>query len=318
MSHGASDGAATASELTQLAAKRLERITVDSAEEDASIQASIVGSMDRFYQQHAMKRSPGLSFGLASLDEATGGMMPGFQTAVGAGSGVGKTTFMCQCILATLQAGAPVDAFLLEPTKDQVIWRLLSLIEGVPYSSVTRPWTCDASNTDKLTKRATSRLAEMPLRLHDRSGMSLDEVLALARLGIHHYGTRLVCLDYIQRLKIHGAERDEPVRLRVGRASTALADLVKGTQTHSLVLSQVTTGRKNGATSLPTMFDFRESSQIENDAATIILLHRNFDEKQGHFTNEGVAFVPKMRFGTPCNVQLRFDPILAAWTDRKQ
>jgi len=148
--------------------------------------------------------------------------------------------------------------------------------------------------------------------------MSLDEVLALARLGIHHYGTRLVCLDYIQRLKIHGAERDEPVRLRVGRASTALADLVKGTQTHSLVLSQVTTGRKNGATSLPTMFDFRESSQIENDAATIILLHRNFDEKQGHFTNEGVAFVPKMRFGTPCNVQLRFDPILAAWTDRKQ
>jgi hypothetical protein len=65
------------------------------------------------------------------------------------------------------------------------------------------------------------------------------------------------------------------------------------------------------------MFDFRESSQIENDAASIILLHRNFDELQGHLTNEGFAIVPKMRFGSPCNVLLRFDPVMAAWTSRR-
>jgi replicative DNA helicase len=94
--------------------------------------------------------------------------------------------------------------------------------------------------------------------------------------------------------------------------------LVKGTQAHSLLLSQITTGRKNGANSIPTMYDFRESSQIENDAHTIILLHRNYDEKQGHHTDQGAAFIPKLRYGVPCNVQLRFDPTTASWTDRGQ
>jgi replicative DNA helicase len=241
-------------------------------------------------------------------------MQPGFQTALGAGSGVGKTTLECQCILAALLAGAPVDAFLLEPTKDQVTWRLLSLIASVPYSAVTRPWTCRVSDASKLSQ-AAEQLAEMPLRLHDRSTLTLDEVLALARLGIHRYGTRLVCLDYIQRLKVPSDGRED-VRLKVGRASTALADLVKGTQAHSLVLSQITTGRKSGAGDIPTMFDLRESSQLENDAATIVLLHREFDSDLGHFTNDGAALVPKQRFGSPCNVPLRFDPAMAAWADR--
>lgn len=311
----AADGAANASELTQELTARLEAIAGDSISEDPRIATSIVGSLDRFIAERNMKRSPGLSFGISAIDRVTGGMMPGFQTAVGAGSGVGKTTFMCQCILAALLGGAPVDAFLLEPTRDQVIWRLCSLMTGIRYSSVVRPWTASDDEQHRMTE-AASQLADMPLRLHDRSSLSLDEVLGKARLGINRYGTRLICLDYIQRLKIRESERGEPMRLRVGRASTALADLVKGTEAHSLLLSQITTGRKSGASGIPTMFDFRESSQIENDAATILLLHRNFDETQGYFTNDGAIFIPKQRFGPPCNLQLRFDPNLAAWTDQ--
>ena len=120
---------------------------------------------------------------------------------------------------------------------------------------------------------------------------------------------------HLQRLKIKSSEQNEPMRLKVARASTALADLVKGTQCHSLLLSQITTGRKSGALAIPTMFDFRESSQIENDAHTIILLHRQYDEAQGHYTNDGAIFVPKQRFGSPCNIKVRFDPITAAWAD---
>jgi replicative DNA helicase len=311
MARRASGGAMTASELTQRAAERLEAITVDSSREDASIAASMIGSLDRFHELRTMGRSSGLSFGIATLDRAAGGMMPGRQTALGGGSGSGKTTFAVQAIHAALESGVPVDFFSLEATKDEVTWRLLSLISGVPYRYVTEPWTCNASDADKLT-RAASHLLEMPLRLHTKAAMPLDEIMALARLSIHRYGTRLIVLDYIQRVQVPG---EKEVRLKIAKASTALADLVKGTQAHSLLLSQITSGRKNGANSIPTMYDFRESSQIENDAHTIILLHRNYDERQGHLTNEGVALVPKMRFGSPCNVKLRFDPVTAAWTD---
>jgi replicative DNA helicase len=285
-------------------------------EADAHVSASIVQSMNRFHARRALGTSPGMSFGIPALDRLTGGMMAGFQTAAGAVSGVGKTTFMAQAILAALEQGNPVQAFLLEPTKDQLNMRLLSLMANCRYEYVTKEWKCPQSVVQDLD-RAAERLCEMPLRSYDRSGLSLEDLVAIGRRGIRKEGTRLVCLDYIQRLRIRQAEKDEAVRLRVGRASTALADLVKGTDCHSLVLSQITTGRKSGASSIPTMFDFRESSQIENDAHTIVLLHREYDEKEGHFSNKGAVFVPKLRFGSPGNLTVWFDPDTAAWRDTK-
>jgi replicative DNA helicase len=310
----AEDGSIPSAAILQSATERMEAIVDDADEEAAQVSAHIVGFMDRLYERRNLIHSPGVSYGLAELDEKTDGMMAGEQTAVGAVSGVGKTAFMCQCILGTLSAGKPVDAFLLEPTKDQVTARLISLISAVRYEAIIKPWKM-RKDEESLVHRTAGQLAEMPLRMFARSTMTLDEVLGHARLGMRKYGTRLICLDYIQRLKIRQMEKDEPVRLRVGRASTALADLVKNTQTHSLVLSQINTGRKAGAQSLPTMFDFRESSQIENDAHTIILLHREYDDEQGHYTNRGAIFVPKQRNGTPCNLKASFDPVTASWKD---
>lgn len=300
--------------IMQIVNERTQAIADEAEAEDAAISSHIVGFMERLHERRKFDHSPGLSYGLPELDRATDGMMPGEQTAVGAVSGVGKTAFMCQCIFGTLKAGNPVDAFLLEPTKDQVTARLISLLTGVRYEALIKPWKMRREE-EQLAVQGASQLSKMPLRMFARSTMTLDEVLGQARLGMRKYGTRLICLDYIQRLKIRQTEKDEPVRLRVGRASTALADLVKNTQTHSLVLSQITTGRKSGAQSLPTMFDFRESSQIENDAHTIVLLHREFDDQQGHYNNDGAIFVPKQRNGTPCNLKAWFDPVTAAWID---
>ena len=313
----ASGGQETSSGAIQGATTRLEAIAADSETEDSGIGTSIVEFMNRLVERRQMKRTPGLSYGLAELDLQTDGMMPGEQTAVGAVSGVGKTAFMCQSIFGALMQGHPVDAFLLEPTKDQITARLISLYVGVRYEALIKPWKMRLDE-EQATHRGAEWLADMPLRMFARSTMTLDDVIGQARIGMHKHGTRLVCLDYIQRLKIRATERDESVRLRVGRASTALADLVKNTQTHSMLLSQITTGRKAGAGSMPTMFDFRESSQIENDAHTIVLLHRQFDENENHYTNQGAIFVPKQRNGTPCNLKVTFDSTTAAWADNSQ
>lgn len=304
----------TSSELIHRATGHLEAIAGDSEVEDATISSSIVGFLDRVHEKRQMQRSPGMSYGLNTLDSQTDGMMPGEQTAVGAISGVGKTAFMCQAIFAALRRDLPVDAFLLEPTKDQVTARLISLFSGVRYEALIKPWKMRADEIES-TNRGANWLAERPLRMFANSTMTLDEVLGQARLGMHRLGTKLICLDYIQRLKIRASEKDEPVRLRVGRASMALADLVKNSQTHSMILSQITTGRKSGAASMPTMFDFRESSQIENDAHTIVLLYRQFNEEQNHYTENGAIFIPKQRNGVPSNMKVGFDSTTAAWRE---
>ena len=308
----AADGSEDSYSIVQSAATRWEAIIADSADTDAQVANYTLPALEAWQKEQDGAASPGLSFGIPLLDEATGGMMPGEQTALGAGSGVGKTTVLCQALFANCSQGIPCHAFLLEPTKDQVLRRLWSMVSGVRYGAAMKPWTANLSESEAL-KRAAMEVGEWPLRLHDRSSITLDEVLGLGRLSISRHGTRLIALDYVQRLKIKQAERDEPLRLRVARASTALADLVKGTQCSSLLLSQLTTGRKNGAQSKPTMYDFRESSQIENDAHTIILLHREYDEAQGHYADEGAVLVPKQRFGSPCNLRARFEPRMALW-----
>lgn len=312
MALGAADTTLDSHTLIQSLQTSLESIVSDSVQDKPEVESYTVPTLDQWERDRERKQSPGISYGMPLLDRVTGGMMPGEQTALGASSGVGKTSFMVQVLFENCRNGIPCHAFLLEPTRTQVLRKLWSLLADVRYGAVTHPWTSTPDESQAIRK-AAGEIAEWPLRLHDRSTLTLDQVLALGRLSINRHKTRLIALDYVQRLKIRQAEKDEPIRLRVARASTALADLVKGTQCSSLLLSQLTTGRKSGVQAKPTMYDFRESSQIENDAHTIILLHRNYDEDQGHYTSEGAIFVPKQRFGSPCNIPAAFDGRMALW-----
>ena len=192
----ASESDAISSTIVQRAAERMEAIVSDSEDEQAGVASHVVGFMDRFHTRRDLKENPGLSYGRAGPERYTDGMQPGEQTAVGAVSGVGKTTFMCLGIMATLLAGHAVDAFLLEPTKDQIVARLISLMTGVRYQSVIKPWKSRKDEVERIAACA-GRLVEMPLRMFAHSGLTLDEVLGQARLGMRKYDTRLICVDYI-------------------------------------------------------------------------------------------------------------------------
>jgi replicative DNA helicase len=154
-------------------------------------------------------------------------------------------------------------------------------------------------------------VADWPLYILDKSGMSLDEVIANGRIAMHRHGVKLIGLDYLQRLKIRSDNPKEDTRLKVGRASTALADLVKNTNTRTLLLSQLS--RKGDMTTPPTMDRLRESGQIENDAHNILLFHLNWDSDKNVFGQIGSVFIPKQRFGIPTNLSLHKDKRSALW-----
>lgn len=305
----AADQSEEATQVVDDTQREIEEIGTLSGDSDSSIERLSVQAHDEFLNERKANDEK-LQFGILDLDAQLGGLRAGEQTALGASSGVGKTTLLAQVLYANRHL--PCHAFLLEPTRQQVLRKLWSIDSGVRYAALTDPRIATPQECDEIGK-SVYRVAQFPLRMNDDANLTLDRVLAIARQSIHRYGTRLIAVDYIQRVKVRAAEKGEPVRLRVARASTALADLVKNTKCHSLLLSQLTTGRKNGAQAMPTMYDFRESSQIENDAHTIILLHRRFDEEQGHYADDGAILVPKVRFGTPCNLKARFDPRMAIW-----
>jgi replicative DNA helicase len=141
--------------------------------------------------------------------------------------------------------------------------------------------------------------------------MTLDQVIARGRAAIHK-GCRMIGLDYRQRLEVPVRDKNEQMRLRIARASMALANLVKKTACTSVVLSQL---KRTEGMGIPTMQDLRESGQIENDAHLIVLLHRDYDSERGIFKDTGAYVVPKRRFGPPTNKRARFDRFTATWED---
>lgn len=296
--------------LVQNAQERLEAISCDGAATQASVDDLADDVLANWERDRSLQTSPALKFGIADLDSAVGGMFPGHQVVVGARSGVGKTRFLVMATAAVCLGGGTAQMNLIEPTRDEFMRGLAAFVGECRASVATEPWQATADERERFY-RAMNLVRKWKLSIYDKANMSLDEIIARGRVAIRK-GCRLIGVDYLQRVNIPQQEQGEQIRLRVARASTALANLVKDTQCTSLVLSQL---RRTENMGIPTMQDLRESGQIENDAHTIILLHRDYDSERGVFKDTGAYVVPKRRFGPPANRRAYFDPTTATWED---
>ena len=296
--------------IVQTAQERLEAIACDGVSTHSTVDDLADEVLDAWHREHKLQSSPALEFGIKTLDEAIGGMFPGHQIVVGARSGVGKTRFLVMATAAVCATGAPAQMNLIEPTRDEFIRGLAAFVGGCRACVATEPWQATPNEREEFLQ-AIESVRRWKLTIYDKANMTLDEIIARGRVAIRK-GCRLIGVDYLQRVNIPAQEKGEQIRLRVARASTALANLVKDTGCTSLVLSQL---RRTENMGIPTMQDLRESGQIENDAHTIILLHRDYDAERGIFLNSGAYVVPKRRFGAPANRRAYFEPQTATWED---
>jgi replicative DNA helicase len=290
--------------------KRLEAILCDCGVEESTAESCADGVLERWEKEHRLNGSPAIGFGIPQLDEAIGGMFPGHQVVAGARSGVGKTRLMIQAAAAVCSLGFPAQMNLIEPTKDEFLRGLAAFYAGLRASVASEPYTARPDERERFYN-AVEVIRKWPLTIYDRASMSLDEIVGRGRVAIRK-GCRLIGVDYLQRVYVPQLEKGEQMRLKVARASTALANLVKDTQCTSLVLSQL---RRTEAMGIPTMQDLRESGQIENDAHLILLLHRDYDSDKGIFKETGAFVVPKRRFGPPTNRRAYFNSVDASWED---
>lgn len=75
-----------------------------------------------------------------------------------------------------------------------------------------------------------------------------------------------------------------------------------------MVLSQLSRPNSREAyNTAPTLFDLKETSQIEQDAHTVVLIHRGWDAELARLSTEGEFIVPKQRFGDTGAVPAHFN-----------
>jgi replicative DNA helicase len=116
---------------------------------------------------------------------------------------------------------------------------------------------------------------------------------------------QLVVIDYLQLMETAG--RSENRQVEVQRMSRGLKLLAKKHGIPVVVLAQLNRGPEQRTDKRPMMSDLRESGAIEQDASTIILLHReDAYEKESPRAGEMDLIVAKNRNGPTGTVTVVF------------
>jgi replicative DNA helicase len=289
---------------------RIEAVLDDTESDNPHVSAYSMKALDKFEKERRSKKPAGLAFGLPKLDAMTGGMRPGEVCLVGARSGVGKTSLVCQTLAVNCAGGVPCHLFSLEMTRDQILERLWSIVSGVAYTRVTNPKLANIDDVARI-REAVETVASWPLRIHDQSEMHLSQIIASSRLSIRRHGTELICVDYAQEVNADGKD----ARTKVMAVASGLTRMVKHEKAALMLLSQLVKGNRESYNRTPIMSDLIESGKLENVAHVAILLHRGWDEEKGRIKEESEILVPKQRRGATGTIQATFNRKLAIFEE---
>jgi replicative DNA helicase len=215
----------------------------------------------------------GLETGLTYLDRLTDGLQFGEITVLGARPSVGKTALACNITARIcLRDKVPTLFLSLEMSAAALCRRLLSCHESLHMSDLK---SGRLSQDDFVKMAAFDRtLKNSPIYIRESfGGMSGGEAAGLIRRGAARKGVRLVVLDYLQKLKPDA--KHEKRTYEVADASASLVNAVRESGVALLCLAQLNreSEREKGRT--PRISDLADSGQIERDADTVLLLHRD-------------------------------------------
>jgi twinkle protein len=174
----------------------------------------------------------GLPWCIPALTAATYGRRYGELVALGAGTGVGKTTLLTQQIAMDLQAGHAVGVFAFEQMPAETVKRVAGQMVGRTFHIPRSGWFVEELNevldSGKLDK----------LYLYDHFGAcSWDVVRERIRFLHHAHGVNLFYLDHLTALA--AGEADERVALE--KIMAELGGLVKELKCWLLFVSHLAT-----------------------------------------------------------------------------
>lgn len=238
----------------------------------------------------------GLKTGWPRFDKLTGGFHKRELVVVGARPSVGKTMVALNIIDAVAAEGGRVFFASLEQGTIEVVHRILAMKSGVS-SHRFRTGQFDADD-DRKTTDAISATRDYRIDINAGSGQSLMQVLTDSRRLKMRSGLDLVVIDYLGLLdgerRRHGTRAEE-----VGLLTRGAKRLAKDLDVAVLLLAQLNRGIDSRVDKRPRLSDLRESGDIEQDADTVLMLHKP-EERDDRRENDKLHIqVEKQRNG-PC------------------
>ena len=243
------------------------------------------------------EQSAGMPTGFSAIDNLLVGMGTGDMVLVGARPGVGKTSFTMNIATKAARAlGKTVCVFSLEMSAEQLVMRMLSS-EAKIDSKILRSGRLQQENWQALAVAANT-LSECNILIDDTAGMSVTMMKSRLR-RIKNLG--LVVIDYLQLMQ---AETKTDNRANeVGEISRGIKLMAKEFGVPVLTCAQLNRAVEARKEGVPQLSDLRDSGSIEQDADSVMFLHR----KEGEDMKVQVV-IAKNRHGATGTVELGWTP----------
>nr|YP_009687901.1 DNA-replication helicase subunit [Haslea nusantara]QDX17456.1 DNA-replication helicase subunit [Haslea nusantara] len=253
----------------------------------------------------------GITSGFENLDL----MIQGFQRTdliVLAGRpSTGKTALSLNISLNIIKSlKLPVLFFSLEMSKEQIMYRLLSIESNINQVKL-RSGKLSQSDWIRLNK-VIKIISKLPIFIDDTPNLSVQDIRSKIKTILFEQSELgLIIIDYLQLLQNSNSKTENRVQ-ELSQMTRMLKNIAREFNIPVLALSQLSRNVENRVDKRPILSDLRESGSIEQDADLVLMLSNKSDPKFNQINNLDnfitELIIAKQRNGPTGSVNLRFDP----------
>lgn len=260
--------------------KQIQQIQKDESPESGVDISSLVDNMlstyDTAYDEFAVKHNysyiPGIPFPWDCMSHMLGGLKPGLHI-VAARPSVGKTSFVLQCCNFWYDLGYKIAFNCLDMSVTELIKRPVANLSWVSPARCDKGWT--KPDEQYRVREAARRICEI-----GKAGLAtwtvepdVDKLKAWAEIRHRAGKLDILIIDYIQKFRVKGLTSEYEI---VTYASGVLKQLANECLIPVIVLSQLSRDNVKDPNGVrpPELSDLRGSGALEQDATTVVLLHK--------------------------------------------
>jgi replicative DNA helicase len=245
----------------------------------------------------------GIATGFVDLDHLTAGMQNSELVILAARPSVGKTAMALNIVRhVVVEEKIPVFFVSLEQARIELAERLL-VAQARVDSHKLRKAALNGEEMQRLME-AGGLLHAAKLFIDDTPSQGMLRISANARRLKLREGIRLVVIDYLQL--IDPENRRDPRQEQVAQISRRLKFLARELKIPVVALAQVNRSSEDRQDHRPRLSDLRESGSIEQDADTVLMLHRPGKSDSAVEDNTIEILVAKQRNGPTGDITLSY------------
>jgi replicative DNA helicase len=291
-----------ADEMLAKAAEKVLAIADGSCEETTRSLADVMDEVAARFDQRARHGAQvGVPTGFADFDS---NYLPGWQNGelilVAGRPATGKTALSLSFARNAVERGYPVLLVSMEQSGIELAERLWSRESGVNSQAI---------RTARVTKDQVRQMGEAmadlrvaKLWMDDWPRQTTVRIAATARKHARQHGTKLVIIDYLQLITPN--DRRVSRVEQIGQISRDLKLLARELNVPVICLTQLNRQSEDRAGQEPRLADLREGGSQEQDADTVLLLHRpNRGTDEDNRIN---VLIAKQRNGPEARVTLAY------------